>query len=298
MTETTVPTTDRLLSPYIPEPGTARTRRELVDRHGERAILDGALAGARRGVGGALTVRGEPGIGRTALLDYTMDNAPDMRVAGLSGIESEMGLGFAALHRLLLPWAAAHLDRLPGPQRDALSAVFGLVTGAAPNRFMVSLATLALLTDVSADEPLLVAVDDAQWLDQASAEVLGFVARRLTAVPILFLIAVREPTNRCQPFDGLPALHLAGLREHDAHNLLAQIVTGPLDPRAAARIVADTTGNPLALIEFGRNLTGDEPTLAMRQPMAISGRLTGEFQRWIRTLPAGTQTLARPVVAS
>ena len=290
MTETTAPPTDYQPGPRIPPPVAGPANRELIDRHGERAALEGALASARAGEGGVLVVRGEPGIGRTVLLDYTMDNARGMRMARLGGIESEMGLGFAALHRLLLPWTA-YLDRLPGPQGDALSAVFGLVTAASPNRFMVGLATLALLTDVAADEPLLVAVDDAQWLDQATAEVLGFLARRLADVPILLVIAVREPTNRCQPFDNLPELRLAGLPERDSHRLLAQVVTGPLDPRTADRIVADTAGNPLALVEFGRQLTGDQPTQALPQPMPISGRLTGQFQRWIRTLPAGTQTL-------
>jgi DNA-binding CsgD family transcriptional regulator len=290
MTEIAAPATDHRPAPRTPALGAPLACRELLDRHRERAALEGALASARRGVGGALVVSGEPGIGRTALLDYTMDNAQDMRVARVSGIEVEMGLGFAALHRLLLPWAA-HLDRLPGPQRDALSAAFGQVTGATPHRFLVSLAALALLADVAADAPLLVTVDDAQWLDQATAEVLGFVARRLTAVPILFVIAVREPTNGCQPFDGLTELYLTRLREQDAHNLLARVVTGPLDPRTAARIVADTAGNPLAVVEFGRQLTGDQPTPVMPQPMPISGRLTGQFQRWIRTLPSGTQTM-------
>lgn len=291
MTEIATPATGHQPAPPTAAPEATPTRRPLLDRHGERAALEGVLAGARAGAGRAVVLRGEPGIGRTSLLEYAIDSARGLRVARLSGVESEMGLGFAALHRLLVPFMS-HLDRLPGPRRDALRAVFGLVTAAIPDRFMVSLAALALLADVAADRPLLVAVDDAHWLDQATCEVLGFVARRLAAEPIAFMIAVREPTNRCQPFDGVPDLHLAGLRQPDAHRLLADVVTGPLEPRLADRIVAETAGNPLALVEFGRHLT-DSPTtcLPAQQPLPISGRLTHQFLRWTDTLPAGTQTL-------
>jgi DNA-binding CsgD family transcriptional regulator len=270
----------------------ATDNRGLLDRQEERTALDRVLASARTGTGGCLVLRGEPGIGRTSLLDHAVRHARDMRVTRLAGIESEMGLGFAALHRLLTPMVS-QLDRLPGPQRDALSAAFGLVAADPPDRFLVSLAVLALLTDMAAGQPLLVAVDDAQWLDQATTEVLAFVARRLRTEPIAFVIAVREPTNRCQPLDGLPVIHLTGLPDRSAHKLLAAVVTDRLDERMAQRIVTETGGNPLALVEFGRQLTDGQYAagVPVSQPLPISGRLKGQFLRSVRTLPAGTQTL-------
>jgi DNA-binding CsgD family transcriptional regulator len=266
--------------------------RALLDRHEERAALDRVLAGARAGAGGALVLRGEPGIGRTALLEYAIGNAQGMRVIRLAGIDSEVGLGFAALHRLLCP-IGPDADHLPGPQLAALRAAFGLITADPPDRFLVSLAALALLAGVAADQPLLVAVDDAQWLDQATVEVLAFMARRLATEPIAFVIAVREPTNRCRPIDGLPTRHLSGLPEQAAHELLAAVAAGPLDPRAARRVVAETGGNPLALVEFGRQLTDGlwAAGLPPPEPLPISARLKGRFLRWVRTLPSGTQTL-------
>jgi DNA-binding CsgD family transcriptional regulator len=266
--------------------------RALLDRQEERAALDRVLAGARAGAGGALVLRGEPGIGRTSLLEYAVGNAQGMRVARLAGIDSEVGLGLAALHRLLCPIRPG-VDRLPGPQLAALRAAFGLVTADPPDRFLVSLAALALLAGMAADQPLLVAVDDAQWLDQATVEVLAFVARRLATEPIAFVIAVREPTNRCQPIDGLPTLHLACLPEQAAHELLAAVAAGPLDPRAAQRVVAETGGNPLALVEFGRQLIDGHWAAGVPapQPLPISARLKGRYLRWVRTLPSGTQTL-------
>jgi DNA-binding CsgD family transcriptional regulator/tetratricopeptide (TPR) repeat protein len=295
MTETAAPLNghSRATRSAGPPAATATTNsRGLLDRHEERAALERVLANARAGTGGSLVLRGETGIGRTSLLEYTIGHARDMRVARLAGIESEMGLGFAALHRLLTPMVS-QLDRLPGPQRDALSAAFGLVAADPPDRFMVSLAVLAILTDMAAGQPLLVAVDDAQWLDQATTEVLAFVARRLKTEPIAFVIAVREPTSRCQPLDGLPDIHLTGLPDRTAHELLAAVATGPLDGRMAQRIVTDTGGNPLALVEFGRQLTDSQPAagVPVPQPLPISGRLKGQCLRRVRTLPAGTQTL-------
>jgi DNA-binding CsgD family transcriptional regulator len=283
----------------IMERGAAATdNRGLRGRREESAVLEWILAGARSGAGGSLVLRGEPGIGRTSLLEYAVGHAHGMRVARLAGIDSETGLGFAALHRLLFP-IAPRLDGLPGRQLGALRAAFGLTTADIPDRFMVSLAALALLADLAAEQPLLVAVDDAQWLDRATIEVLGFVARRLTTEPIAFVIAVREPTIRCQSIDGLPTLYLNGLPEQDAHELLAAVATGPLDRRMAQRVVAETAGNPLALVELGRQITDGQCAAGMPapQPLPIGGRLKDQFLRSVQTLPSGTQTLLLLVAA-
>ena len=270
----------------------------LIGREDECAALDELLAGARAGAGGVLVLRGEPGIGRTSLLEYAIGSASGMRIARLHGVDSEIGLGYAGLQRMLAPIGHAP-DGLPGPQRDALRAAFGLVTGAQPDRFLVGLAALGLLRGSAAGRPLLVAVDDAHWLDQATVEVLAFVARRVAAEPIAFVVTVRDPTHRCHPLDGLPTRHLAGLAEPAARDLLEAVATGPLDPRATRRVVAETGGNPLALVEFGRLLLdGQWPVgLPSPQPLPIGARLQEQFLRWVRPLPAGTQTLLLLVAA-
>jgi DNA-binding CsgD family transcriptional regulator len=177
-----------------------------LDRRGD---LDHLLAAARGGVGGSLVLRGGPATGTAALLEYAAGQAAGMRFARVAGVESETALGFAALHQLLSPFLT-RLDRVPEPQRDALRAAFGLVAAPAPDLFLVGLAALTLLADVAADQPLVVAVDDAQWLDEVTVGVLAFVARRLRAYPIAFLIAVRQPADRCRPLHGLPEVDLAG----------------------------------------------------------------------------------------
>jgi DNA-binding CsgD family transcriptional regulator len=278
--------------------GTAE-RRELLDRHEERAALDRVLAGARAGAGGALVLRGAPGIGRTSLLEDAIGNAGGMRVARLAGIESEMGLGFAGLHRLLTPIGPG-MDRLPGPQLTALHAAFGQIQADPPDRFLVGLASLALLSEAAAGRPLLLVVDDAQWLDQVTVEALAFVARRLAAEPIALVIAVREPTNRCRPLDGLTTHRFGGLSEEAAYELLAEATATPLDPRAARRIVAETGGNPLALVEFGRQATEGQWVTGRpeSEPLPISARLSGQFLRWVGTLPSSTQTLMLLIAAT
>ncbi|TCO19738.1 regulatory LuxR family protein [Kribbella steppae] len=178
-----------------------------TSHHDERAALDQVLANARDGVGGALVVRGESGSGKTALLAHAVEHATTWRVAQSAGVEPEMELGFAALHGLLTPFLS-RLDQLPEPQRDAVGAAFGLVAAATPERFLVGLAVLALLTEAAEERPVLITIDDAQWLDAATADVLAFVARRLIATPIAFVIAVREPTPRLRSFDALPTLQL------------------------------------------------------------------------------------------
>jgi hypothetical protein len=195
--------------------------------------------------------RGAGGRWWSALLEYAAGAGPDMRVARAAGVESEMELAFAGLHQLCAPL----LDRLaglPGPQRDALGIAFGLREGAAPDRFLVGLAVLTLLSEVAGDRPLLCLVDDAQWLDQASAQVLAFAARRLLAEPVGLIFAAREPAEQ---FDGVPDLELRGLADQDARMLLRAAVPFRLGERVRDRILAETQGNPLALLELPRGLS-------------------------------------------
>src|ERR1700726_4639683 len=179
----------------------------LVDRHTERSALDSLIASAREGMGSALVLRGEPGIGKTALLEYAIESASGFRIARAGGVESEMELAFAALHQLCGP-ALDRLRRLPGPQRDALGVAFGLHAGDAPDRFLVGLAVLSLLSEVAGERPLLCVVDDAQWLDRASGQALVFVARRLLAESVALVLVTREPGEE---LEGLPRLAVAGL---------------------------------------------------------------------------------------
>ena len=199
----------------------------LLNRHAERAALGRLLDAARAGHSGVLVVRGVPGIGKTALLEDAIESASGFRVARTVGVESEMELAFAALHLLCAPMLD-RVDRLPGPQRDALAVAFGLTAGPVPDRFLVGLAALSLLSEVAAERPLLCVVDDAQWLDLVSAQVLGFVARRLLADPVALLVATREPG---QAFRGLPELLIEGLRLDDARELLSSVARGALDQR-------------------------------------------------------------------
>src|SRR5262249_15214999 len=188
----------------------------LLDRQRERAALDNLLGDLRSGRGRALVVRGEAGVGKSALLDYLAGAAADMRVARAVGVESEMELAFASLHLLCAP-LLDRLEGLPGPQRDALGAAFGVREGAAPDRVLVGLAVVALRAEVAEDRPLLCLVDDAQWLDRASAQVLAFAARRLLAEPVGLVFAAREPGEQLR---GLADLEVRGLPEQDARALL------------------------------------------------------------------------------
>src|SRR5712664_2306202 len=194
----------------------------LWGRRQQCEALDGLLVDVRAGRSRALVVRGEPGIGKTALLGYAAETAQDFQVARAEGIESEMELPFAALHQLCGPMLG-RLDRLPGPQRDALAVAFGLRPGNAPGRFLVGLAVLGLLSEVAADRPLLCLVDDAQWLDRASAQALAFVARRLDAESVAMLFGTRDPAGEGD-LAGLPVLVLEGLPDADARTLLASVI--------------------------------------------------------------------------
>jgi DNA-binding CsgD family transcriptional regulator len=234
-------------------------------------------------------VRGEPGVGKTALLDYLVEHASGCRVARVAGVQSEMEFAFAGLHQLLTPMLG-RLERLPAPQRAALRTAFGLGPGSAPDRFLVGLATLSLLADVAEEDPLVCLVDDAQWLDQASAQVLGFVARRLVAESVGLVFAARVPGDELA---GLPELVVEGLQEADARTLLEAVLTGPLDARVFDRLVAEAGGNPLALLELPRGLTPAELAggFALPDAMPLSGRIEESFRRRLDALPADTRVL-------
>ena len=247
----------------------------LQDRDDERAMLEAMLEGAQAGRAGAVVVIGEAGIGKTALLKYAIKSASDLTVLRTAGVESEKELASAALHQLCAP-VLDRLERLPDPQRGALETTFALREGAAPDRFLVGLATLSLLSDVAEERPLLCVIDDAQWLDRASAEALGFVARRLLAESVVILFAAREPSDE---FAGLPDLLLEGLRDADARSLLASVIPGRLDEQVADALLAETRGNPLALLELPRGLTATQLAGGFGLPGALplSGRIEESF---------------------
>src|SRR5712691_6809816 len=263
----------------------------LWGRRQQCEALDGLLADVRAGRSRVLVVRGEPGIGKTALLAYAAETAPDFQVARADGVESEMELPFAALHQLCGPMLS-RLGALPGPQRDALGVAFGLRSGNAPDRFLVGLAVLGLLSEVAADRPLLCLVDDAQWLDQASARVLAFVARRLDAESVALLFGTRDPAA-AGDLAGLPGLAVAGLPDADARAPLASVVPGRLDERVRDRIIAESGGNPLALLELPHGVSAAQLAggFSVTGPALLSGRIEQSFQRRIMPLPEATRRL-------
>jgi DNA-binding CsgD family transcriptional regulator len=260
-------------------------------RSSERELLDRLLDNVRGGQSAVLVVRGEAGVGKTALLRSCARRAADFRVAQVAGVESEMELAFAGLHQLCGPM----LDRLgaiPEPQQVALRVAFGLSAGDAPDRFLVSLAALSLLAEVAAERPLLCVVDDAQWLDAASGQVLGFVARRLLAESVAIVFAVREPTDE-PALVGLPELVLEGLDEEDSRAVLATVIPGRLDERVRDRIVAETRGNPLALLELPRGVSAAQLAGGFGLPelLPLSGRIEESFLRRLEELPRETRLL-------
>ena len=260
-------------------------------RTSEREALDRLLENVRGRQSAVLVVRGEAGIGKTALLRYAARQASGFRVAQIAGIESEMELPFAGLHQLCGPMLD-RLGALPEPQRDALSVAFGLSSGEAPDRFLVALAALSLLAEVAEGRPLLCFVDDAQWLDAASAQVLGFVARRLLAESVAIVFAVREPSEE-RELAGLPELPLGGLDEEEARALLESVIPGRLDERVRDRIVAETRGNPLALLELPRTMTAAELAGGFALPDAgdLPGQIEDGYLRRVGALPETTQRL-------
>ena len=263
----------------------------LRGRRTEQAALDGLLAEVRAGRSRVLVLRGEAGVGKSALLDYVQDQASGFRVARTVGVESEMELAFAGLHQLCTP-LLSNLAGLPGPQRDALDTVFGLNTGQAPDRLLAGLAALGLLSAAAEEQPLVCLVDDAQWLDQASAQALTFVARRLLAEPVALVFAMREPSGE-QQWRGLPLLSVEGLKSDDARALLDAVIPGRLDERVRDRIVAETRGNPLALLELPRGLSPAELAGGFGLPHAatLASRIEHSFLRQLEPLPVKTQRL-------
>ena len=263
----------------------------LLGRRSECAALDELVASVRAGPSRALVLRGEAGVGKSALLAYLVERASGCGIARATGVESEMELAFAGLHQLCAPFVD-RLERLPSPQCDALGTAFGLRDGDAPDRFLVGLATLSLLSDAAEDRPLVCIVDDAQWLDGASAQALAFVARRLGAESVGLVFAVREPTG-APLLDGLEELRVGGLEDHDAQALLEAVVAGPLDERVRDRIVAETHGNPLALLELPRGRSPAELAggFGLDGKPALSGRIEERFQERLADLPPATRLL-------
>jgi DNA-binding CsgD family transcriptional regulator len=267
------------------------TQNTLRGRDAERAALDVLLDAARRDESRTVILRGEAGVGKSALLDYAIGSAQDFRVLRSLGVETEMELAFASLHQLCAP-ILTRRDSLPGPQRAALEVAFGLNSGPAPDRFLVGLATLSLFAEIADERPLLCVIDDAQWLDAASALALALVARRLMAEPISLVFAVREPI-RVRELAGLPELMIGGLSEDDARVLLDSAVPGRLDERVRDRIVAESRGNPLALLELPRGLSPGELAGGFALPDArpMANRIERSFLRQVRSLPSDSQRL-------
>ena len=265
----------------------------LTDRHSERDALDRLVDAVRGGQSRALVVRGDAGVGKTVLLDYLSGQARGCRVARAVGVQTEMELAFAGLHQLCAPMLD-RADHLPVPQRDALRTAFALTAGPPPDRFLVGLAVLSLLAEVAGDEPLICLVDDEQWLDHASAQALGFVARRLAADPVGLVFAAREPGAELA---GLPELEVGGLGEVDARALLEEALAAPIDAQIRDQIVAETQGNPLALLELPRGLSPAELAggfgLPAEQPGAtpLSERISESFRRQLEALPSPSRLL-------
>ncbi len=254
-------------------------------------MLNRQLQRVQAGESSVLVMRGEAGVGKTALLEYLAERASWCRIVRVAGVESEMELAFAGLHQLCAPMLDG-LDELPDPQRDALRVAFGLQGGAAANRFLVALAILSLLAEAAETQPLVCLVDDAQWLDRASAQALTFVARRLLAERIAVVFAVREP-SQVDELTGLPELVVGGLVDDDARWLLASALPGRLDEHVRDQIVAETRGNPLALLELPRGLTPAELAGGFGLPDArpLASRIEETFVQRIRALPRETQRL-------
>jgi AAA ATPase domain len=263
----------------------------LLGRAAERRALDGLLDDVRRGRSAVLVLHGEAGVGKTALLDACARQASRLRVARIAGVESEMELPFAALHQLCAPMLD-HVDALPAPQRRALRVAFGLAFGGAPDRFLVALATLGLLAEVAAERPLLCVVDDAQWLDAASAQVLGFVARRLEAESVAIVLAVRGLPDR-RELAGLPELAVRGLPHAEARALLESALPGRLDEGVRDRLVAETRGNPLALLELAREPAVGQVAggFGLVAPQELSGRIEQRFRQRLEDLPEDARRL-------
>lgn len=271
-------------------PGPLRAT-ELRGRHHECNSLDRLLDDVRHGHSRVLVLRGESGVGKSALIEYLVAKASSCRIARAVGVESEMELAFAGVHQLCAP-LLSHREHLPAPQRHALETAFGLSTGAAADRFLLGLAVLSLLSEAAEKQPLICVVDDAQWLDHASAQVLAFVARRLLAESVAIIFAVRD-TREDNELGTLPAMVVEGLSDADARALLNSAIPGRLDERVRDRIVAESNGNPLALLELPKGLSAAQLAGGFRSPDArpVSSLVEQSFLRRVRSLPIESRRL-------
>src|SRR5579864_4016412 len=267
----------------------AGRRPTLRGRSSECALLDDLVSAVRRGESRSLVLRGEAGIGKTALLEHLIASASDLAVVRAAGVESEMELAYASLHQLCGP-LLDRLERLPAPQRQAMEIVFGMSAGGAPDRFLVGLAVLSLFAAVAEERPLLCIVDDAQWLDQTSGLTLAFVARRLLAEPVGIVFGAREPGEELRH---VPELEVRGVRDGDARELLNSAVRFRLDEAVRDRIVAETRGNPLALLELPRGLTAAQLAggFGLLGAQALTGRIEESFVRRLDALSDATRRL-------
>lgn len=264
--------------------------QRLRGRTDECETLRGLLSTARSGSSQVLVVRGEPGVGKSELLTYVSEHASGFRCASVAGVQSDMELAFAGLQQLCAP-LLDHLDDLPEPQREALNVAFGRGMGATPDRFLVGLAVLSLMAAATSGQPLLCVIDDAQWLDEVSVQTLAFVARRLLAEPVALVFAARE--HGAEALTGLPELALTGLSDADACALFQSVMPGGIDPRIRDRIVAETRGIPLALLEVPRTIPADELAggfwdMGARRSV---GRIEEGYLQRIQSLPADTRRL-------
>jgi DNA-binding CsgD family transcriptional regulator len=261
----------------------------LRGRPRECGIIDELLDDVRHGESRTLVIRGEPGIGKTALLDYAVASARDFKIIRSAGFESEAELAFAALHQVCAP-ILDHADRLPEPQRDALNIAFGLKNGPSPDAFLIGLGVLGLLSEAAEDQPLLCVVDNQQLLDHASTQALAFAGRRMFAEQVAMVFAT---SGASRELIGLPELAVTGLRDADARALLKGALAAPLDEDVLDRIVAETRGNPLALLELPKDLSPAELAGGFALPApALSTRIEDSFQRRFEGLPPDTQQLA------
>jgi DNA-binding CsgD family transcriptional regulator len=280
------------MATYSPIQGGAA---ELKGRRIERDVLDTLIGAVRAGDSQVLVLRGEPGVGKTALLEYLAGEGSDCLLARAAGVQSEMELAFSGLHQLLAP-VFDRVERLLAPQRDALRTALGVSPGPAPDRFLVALAVLNLLSEAAEEHPLICVIDDEQWLDRASAQTLAFVARRLEAESVGLVFAARKPSR---DLAGLPELVVEGLSESDALILLDAVLTGPLDARVRDQIVTETRGNPLALLELLRATTPAELAGGFGLPgeRSPSGGIDKSFRRRLDALPVDTRRLLQLAAA-
>jgi DNA-binding CsgD family transcriptional regulator len=264
---------------------------ELLDRERELAALNDLLESSRSGAGGALLLRGELGIGLTALLDHLVESAAGMRVARVTGAEWERRLPFAAAHQLCTAWLD-RLGELPDPQRDALEVAFGVREDAAPDRLLVGLGVLGLLASVAGEEPLVCTVDDVQLLDPASAEVIAFAARRLDGTRVALALAAHEPLPAGASYAGLRELRVGGLGRDAARKLIESVVVGPIDTFVRERLVGEASGLPLALLDLPTALTPAQLAGSVELPrvLPVGEQLEGRLLGAVCDLPADTRT--------